>query len=331
VSRRRGLLVLCSLALSLPVGAASADPIFRYDPNDPVNLQVPVQNCIDGFNATGGLAATIVNQLNGAQITVRYQLGGGETANPTPGGDPTGKPLDVYWDSNLTGNYPDGPPKAPCAVLLHEFEHAARFFTGQECTGPGVDENQPARLYDESMATRAENWLLDQSGLTQRTTYGGAPLDRWTRWPASPTDPVPPAPPCYRRACTGFKQKGCVDFHGGIYSGGDHRAVATGNLQINIGGLGYCQDRLACEFTNCYVCGHLDTAFPQGVTVTATATPGTDSTFAQWGPGACRGQGQTCTFTAQKPSCVNAQFQLTNPTAPPQSLPTVPCPEDAEH
>jgi hypothetical protein len=44
--------------------------------------------------------------------------------------------------------------------------------------------------------------------------------------------------------------------------------------------------------------------------------------------GACRGQGTTCTFTAQRPSCVNARFLLTTPTAPPQSLPNVPCPEE---
>jgi len=75
-------------------------------------------------------------------------------------------------------------------------------------------------------------------------------------------------------------------------------------------------------------CPHLDTAFPEGVTVTAIATPGQDSMFARWGPGACAGKGQTCTFTARRNSCISAQFLLTHPMAPPQSLPTVPCRED---
>jgi hypothetical protein len=62
--------------------------------------------------------------------------------------------------------------------------------------------------------------------------------------------------------------------------------------------------------------------------VTATATPGDGSVFARWGQGACAGQGSTCTFTATKPSCITAQFLLANPTAPPQSLPDVPCLEN---
>jgi hypothetical protein len=333
MSRKHGLLVLCSLALTLSlvltlrISAASADPTFSYEP---ANLETPVQNCISEFKTADDLAKTILDQLNDAQITVHYQEGGGETANPSPGSDPTGKPLVVYWDSNLTGLYTDKAPKVPCAVLLHELQHAARYFIGQECTGPTVDENQPVQRYDESMGVRAENWWLSRSGLTQRTSYGQAPLDQWTRWPAPPAKPVPvpSAPPCYRHGCDRFQQADCVDFHGGIYSGGDHRGVANGNLQINIGALGYCSDREPCEFKNCYICPHLDTAFPTGATVTAIATPGKDSTFARWGPGACRGQGPTCTFTAQRPSCISAQFLLTNPTAPPQSLPEAPCPED---
>jgi hypothetical protein len=84
-----------------------------------------------------------------------------------------------------------------------------------------------------------------------------------------------------------------------------------------------------CEFDDCYVCPHLDTAFPEGATVTATATPSAGSVFAQWGQGACAGQGPTCTFVAVKPSCITAQFLLQDPTAPPQSLPDASCPEDA--
>ena len=62
------------------------------------------------------------------------------TVNPNPGGDPTGKPNDISWNSRESGIYGSDPapraPKGPCATLLHELEHASRFFTGKECTGP---------------------------------------------------------------------------------------------------------------------------------------------------------------------------------------------------
>ncbi len=102
--------------------------------------------------------------------------------------------------------------------------------------------------------------------------------------------------------------------------------MATGSPRIEVGDWGYCQGRQPCAFTDCWVCPHLDTAFPRGMTVTAVATPGKGSVFARWGPGACRGQGATCTFIAQKPSCINAQFALSaDPAAP---LNPVPCQAD---
>lgn len=350
MSRRHPFLLLCSLSFTLMATAAKADPDFRFppgSPQDPADFQSKFQGCINQFVLAGGLAGTILSQLsqpNRAVVWISYAQGDSATANPNPGGDPTGRPLDLFWNSNQTGVYADGAPKVPCAVLLHELQHAARYFKGQECTGP-PDYNPRAYVYDESMGARAENWWLFRRGLRQRQSYLAepitVPLGRWTRWPASRTNPVPRAPRCDRcsgaivmaanaacRRCTRFQQTGCVDFHGGIYSGGDHRRVANGSLRIIVGDSGYCQGRTPCAFTNCYVCPHLDTAFLKGLTVTAIATSGPDSIFARWGPGACRGQGPTCTFTARRPSCITAQFLLTNPTAPPQSLPTVPCPED---
>jgi hypothetical protein len=127
--------------------------------------------------------------------------------------------------------------------------------------------------------------------------------------------------------CTDFATPGCIDFQGAIESGGDSRNTAAGSLSIDLGSGGYCLQS-PCEFEDCYVCPHLDTAFPEGATVTATATPSAGSVFAQWGQGACAGQGPTCTFVAVKPSCITAQFLLQNPTAPPQSLPDASCAED---
>ena len=340
--RGRAFLLLCSLGFALIATAANADPVFVFlrSLQDPADFQSRFQGCINQFKAAGGLPGTILSQLNRAEVVISYQRGGGETDNPSPGGDSTGKqPLYLPWDSNQTGLYADKAPKVPCAVLLHELQHASRFFIGRECTGPHDDDNEAAYIYDESMAVRAENRWLYRLDLKQRVSYSTLPLGRWTRWPNPP--PAPPAPSCVRcpganamaanaacRRCTDFHQTGCVDFRGGIYSGGDHRRVANGSLQIIVGDVGYCQGRTPCEFRNCYVCPHLDTAFPDEVTVTAIATPGPDSIFARWEPGACKGQGPTCTFSARKQSCISAQFLLTNPTAPPQSLPTVPCPED---
>ncbi|HET6378936.1 MAG TPA: hypothetical protein VFG05_11625 [Methylocella sp.] len=347
-------LSICTL-IAMPAAApAHAEPTFVFlrGFQDPKNFEAKLQSCVSQFKAAGGLSANILKQLDGAEVVVYYQKGGADTANPNPGGDSTGHILYLGWDSNLSGYYPDKAPKNPCAALLHELEHAARYFTGKECTGP-ADGNKAAYQYDEKLGSRAENFWLYRLHLSpQRTSYPfygeSLPLDRWTRFPASPNFPVPAPPPCSRictqaRAkisrpaapalpactrCIRFNQNGCADFRGGIYSGGDHRRVAAGSLRIIVGDLGYCQGRLPCEFKNCYVCPHLDTAFPLGATVTAIAAPGKDSRFARWGAGACKGQGQTCTFTAKKDSCISAQFLLINPTAPPQSLPAVACPED---
>ena len=354
--RRTASLLVCSLAILL-AATAQADPRFDFisSPQDPPNFRSDFAKCISQFRAAGGLAGSILNQLNGGTVRIRYGAGGSGTVNPNPGGDPTGKPNDISWNSRETGVYGSDPapraPKVPCAILLHELEHASRFFTGKECTGPEY-ANTGASRYDEKLGARAENWWLNRLGKQQRRTYQQGSdviqLDRWTRWPPSPSSAVPKPPPCNRcpdpdaslaspsnqhvaavcRRCVRFHQEGCFDFNGGIYSGGDHRRVANGSLRIVIGDRGYCQGRSPCAFKNCVTCPHLDTAFPEGVEVTAIATPGEDSRFARWGPGACQGKGQTCTFIARKDSCISAQFLLINPTAPPQSLPRVPCPED---
>jgi len=346
-------LLLCVLGLALAATSGQAAPNFVYlaGLKDPAGFQNKFQKCITQFNAAGGLAGSILKQLDGAEVVFYYRKGTAAAVDPNPGGNTAGQLLYLHWDPNINGVYEDdGAPKIPCAVLLHELQHAARYFTGKECNGPAIDANERALFYDEQMGSRAENWWLNRLGETQRKTYEflGQPkaLGRWTRWPASSDHPVPDAPPCDRcsdrnvnvasnaplaaacRRCTMFHQAGCVDFSGGVYSGGDHRRVATGSLEIRLGPGAYCQGREECKFENQYIAPHLDTAFPKGTEVTAIATPGKDSRFARWGPGVCKGQGPVCTFIARKPSCISARFLLTNPTAPPQSLPDVPCPED---
>jgi hypothetical protein len=351
MSPRHALHLIFGLVVALTATAAKANPnfVFLRSMQDPANFESTFQGCISKFQAAGSLARSILSQLKDDEVVVYYQPGAAFTVNPSPGGDPTGRHIYLQWDSGQSGLYADKAPKVPCATLLHELQHAARFYTGKECTGP-PDDNVAAYEYDEQMGSRAENWWLTHLHLKQRTTYPFGSktltLSRWTRWPASSSSPVPPAPDCNRCPtdeeiaahpgtvpaacvrCTAFHQAGCIDFHGGIYSGGDHRRVANGTLRIIVGSRGYCQGRKSCQFTDCVTCPHLDTAFPVGVTVTAIATPGKDSKFARWGPGACKGKGETCTFTAKKPSCISAQFLLTNPTAPPQTLPNVPCRED---
>jgi hypothetical protein len=173
--------------------------------------------------------------------------------------------------------------------------------------GNGTDRGQPDAGSDDAVA--------GDDGESASEEAGGGEEDGGESSDASSTP------------CTSFSTPGCIDFSGAIESGGDSRSVAAGSLNIDLGSGGYCLQS-PCEFENCYVCPHLDTAFPQGATVTATATPSAGSVFAQWGEGACAGQGATCTFIAVKPSCITAQFLLQNPTAPPQSLPDASCPED---
>lgn len=339
--------LLCGLGLALAAPAhAAPDFKFKVDPKAPADFKNEFNRCIKQFDKAGGLARHILKQLDGAKVTFYYQQGGGVTGDPNPGGNTAGKPLTTGWDPHLGGTYDeDGAPKVPCAVLLHELQHAARYFKGAECNGPMDGANIDARFYDEQMASRAENWWLKRKGFDQRVKYDfygdKRNLDDWTQWP-NPGKP-PKAPPCEKcgkaevagspgkfeaaacSRCTRFDQPGCVDFKGGIYSGGDHRRVANGSLRIEVGKAGYCQGRKPCQFKECVTCPHLDTAFPKGVTVTAVATPGKDSRFARWGPGACKGKGQVCTFIAKRDSCISAQFLLTNPKAPPQSLPKIPC------
>jgi hypothetical protein len=132
--------------------------------------------------------------------------------------------------------------------------------------------------------------------------------------------------------CTQYHQTGCANFFGGIYDGGDGRARAVGSLEIKIGPGGFCGGRSLCAFKDCSpACPHLDTAFPFGTQVTAIATPSMGSQFGRWDQGVCAGQGPTCTFTANYDSCITAEFLLTNPTAPPQSLPNVHCVDDPNY
>ena len=345
--RATELVLISGLAVAMAAGSADAGIQFNVKPDAkaPADFEKRFDACIKKFKAAGGLARTILKQLNGAKVTVFYQKGGAVTADPSPGRNPAGKPIVMSWDSHLGGKYDDGAPKVPCAVLLHELQHAARYFTGKECNGSLADGNEKAYFYDEQMGARAENWWLHRKGKKQRKRYDffgdDRKLDKWAKWPSSGKPPK--APRCNRcdtkangeamteaeaaacRRCTGFHQQGCVDFKGGIYSGGDHREVANGSLKITVGKIGYCQDRKKCEFKNCVTCPHLDTAFPKGVSVTAVATPGKKSRFARWGPGACKGQGQVCSFIAKRDSCISAQFLLTDPKAPPQRLPKIPC------
>lgn len=349
MGRLSAAVLVVGVGLWLWLGATGqAAPTFRFqlDSNAPSDYARRFNDCIAGFTAAGGLSARILRQLDGARITIYYQKGGAATGNPNGSGGSAGKPIDLSWDPHIGGVYADDrAPKIPCAVLLHELQHAARYFQGAECTGQLNEANEDAYFYDEQMGSRAENFWLHQTGHKQRSKYDFygdvRKLDRWTQWPYMGR--IPKAPPCERCGskdalgavaateesvclrCTRFHQEGCFDFRGGIYSGGDHRRVASGSLRIVVGPSGYCEGRKPCEFRSCVTCPHLDTALPEGLEVTAIATPDQESRFARWGPGACQGQGPVCTFIARRDSCISAQFLLTNPTAPPQSLPKVPC------
>ena len=174
--------------------------MFQHSLQDPNNFESKFRSCIRQFQA-GGFPSLILGQLNGAEVVINYQKGPAEVVNPTPNGNSAGQLLYLHWDPNISGTYSgDKAQKEPCAVLLHELQHAGRFFLGKECTG-SFDGNEAAYAYDEKMGARAENWWLNHLHMTQRAKYGSLPLDRWTKWPASSSAPVPPAPRCIRQ-CT---------------------------------------------------------------------------------------------------------------------------------
>jgi hypothetical protein len=195
-----GVLALAAAMGLLHATPALASPSFVFQDafTQPADFHARFTNCVRRFQSAGGLAAQIVSQLNGSEVIVTYRSGGGDAENPTPNGDSKGHPVRLWWDSALHGRYYDRAPKTACGALLHELEHAARYFRGTECTGAFTD-NLPAYRYDESLGVRAENWWLRHVGSSrQRTGYGpGQPLAKWTRWPARGSYRVPSAPRCH--------------------------------------------------------------------------------------------------------------------------------------
>jgi hypothetical protein len=188
----------------------------------------------------------------------------------------------VGWDPQRSGTYYDGATRVPCGVLLHELEHAARYFRGQECTGALSTENAAAYRYDESLGVRAENWWIwnlerhGRRGLRQRTGYGpGQQLGKWTRWPRG--GPVPPRPPCVLYSVLLQVDQG----DGGTVSvspqGRPGNPPRIGNAPYFV--------------------------YPPGTTVTLTATPNADYVFARWSSGTTCGNdpatatSSTCSFT----------------------------------
>jgi hypothetical protein len=181
------------------VGVAVAKPVFlvRESIRHP-EFHAHLNSCVKQFQRAGGLARHILSQLNGAEVILEYtSSNGGATDNPAPNGNSTGKPVTILWDSGTHGVYADKAPLTPCSVLLHELEHAARFFLGQECTGTRA-ENIKAYDYDEDLGARAENWWLRHLGKRLRMSYEGRPLPGWTRSSARDGGPVPPPPPCMK-------------------------------------------------------------------------------------------------------------------------------------
>ena len=201
--RRHLFSLLALFVFALPGAPASAatDFVFLQGFQDPANFQTRFNGCISQFRAAGGLAASILKQLNGAEVVVYYQKGAAGVDNPNPGANPKGDVNYLYWDSNLSGKYKDGAPKVPCAALLHELEHAARYFAGTECTGP-ADGNDAAYQYDEKLGSRAENFWLNRLGRQQRKTYPffGKTLKLRPLDAVAPIKLLPKAPIC-KRSC----------------------------------------------------------------------------------------------------------------------------------
>jgi hypothetical protein len=199
------LVLLLALAPLVSAGKTMAEPRFVFVGSlaDPPDFRRQFRACLALYKAAGGLARGILRQLDGATVYIGYSNAASVTQNPQR--PSKGLPVDIFWNSRDVGTYPwDRATKDRCATLLHELQHAARFFIGRECTGPKLPVNDKAYNHDEGLGVRAENWWLHRRalqgvrGIHQRTHYGpGQRVPRWTRWPLAAGTRVPRQPECH--------------------------------------------------------------------------------------------------------------------------------------
>jgi hypothetical protein len=322
----RLLLVTVGLGV-IGTAPALASPtfVFREAYSQPGVFHARFASCIHQFQRAGGLAAQILGQLNRAEIIITYQRGGGNAANPAPNGDSRGHPVEVPWDPAIHGRYAaDETLKTPCGVLLHELEHAARFFRGTECTG-NFNDNQEAYTYDEALGVRAENWWLRHLGKRQRSMYGtGQSVPIWADWPRRGSYRVPAAPPCVKTplcptakeawteqpglpgSCEVPRGKIAVDVSLGFVVD----PKASGTVQVSPAGVTVDARRPPPSYGN-PAYGDVFFFATRGTTVTLTANHGPNSYFAGWqahNGGSCdryvgqaNGSPSGCAFTVDDP------------------------------
>jgi hypothetical protein len=141
--------------------------------------------CLRQYRALGGIADQIFQSLLHAQLVVALQPpadGSHQSFAVLERFRPTGEyVIKIEWWPGQHGTYAlDGAHQVPCAILLHEMQHAADFDSGVITAGrtesfdPSTLQNPAAlrrALYIEGRGVRAENFYLWHHHLQQRRHY----------------------------------------------------------------------------------------------------------------------------------------------------------------
>jgi len=177
--------VLALAAASLAPARVDRGTGFGFSNGVTNSFRAQAATCIRQYLALGGLAVDIYRGVSNSHLDIALQPpanGGHQSFTILERFKPTGQlVIKVEWWPGEHGTYPlDGAPEVPCAILLHEMQHAWDMDAGTtsgmtDSFGPSTVQN-PAQLrealYVEGRGVKAENFYLWHHGLRQRRHYG---------------------------------------------------------------------------------------------------------------------------------------------------------------
>ncbi len=182
---------LTAVATALAAGNARAQGGKLYiDPDMKQPFRTSLTHCIEDYQDLGGVAAQVLHGVLYSRLAIVLTLPsrkddysvGSAALTRFPNGQIV---IIVFWKPNLRGQYDDGSPMVPCAVLLHEFRHAWDMDRGTisfKRTDTGAARAK-GEWSAEIAACRTENWYLWRHRLRQRHTYDHYVLPRSVLWP----------------------------------------------------------------------------------------------------------------------------------------------------